>query len=98
MTSRIARFDGFSVARYLRIAGQVAFCLWVIGWLAFGVLIAVRASATLVSAIAALICILFAASFGLHAASRRLALRELREVMEREDLSATRSRGWPRVR
>jgi Kef-type K+ transport system membrane component KefB len=98
MTSRIARFDGFARARYLRIAGHVAFGLWIIGWLVFAVLIGIRASASLVSAVAALICILFAVSFGLQVASRRLAWRELTRLVARDDLSATRSRGLPRVR
>jgi hypothetical protein len=98
MTRRIARFDGFARARYLRVAGQVAFILWIICWLAFATLMGFRASATLISAVAALICILFAASFGLQVASRRLAWRELRELIAREDLSSTRSRGPSRVR
>jgi hypothetical protein len=98
MTSRIARFDGFARARYLRVAGQLAFGLWIIGWLVFAVLIGIRASASLVSAVAALICILFAVSFGLQVASRRLAWRELTRLVARDDLSATRSRGLPRVR
>jgi hypothetical protein len=98
MGRRIARFDGFARARYLRVGGQVAFCLWIIGWVAFAVLVGFRASATLVSAVAALICILFAVSFGLQVASRRLAWRELQEMIARDDLSATRSRGPTRVR
>jgi Mn2+/Fe2+ NRAMP family transporter len=98
MTSRIARFDGFARARYLRVAGQLTFGLWILGWLVFAVLIGIRASASLVSAVAALICILFTVSFVLQAASRRLAWRELRELIAREDLSSTRSRGLSRVR
>jgi Mn2+/Fe2+ NRAMP family transporter len=98
MASRIARFDGFARARYLRVAGQLTFGLWIIGWLVFAVLIGIRASASLVSAAAALICILFAVSFGLQVASRRLAWRELTRLVARDDLSATRSRGLPRVR
>jgi Mn2+/Fe2+ NRAMP family transporter len=98
MTSRIARFDGFARARYLRVAGQLTLGLWIIGWLVFAVLIGIRASASLVSAVAALICILFAVSFGLQVASRRLAWRELTRLVARDDLSATRSCGLPRVR
>jgi hypothetical protein len=98
MTSRVARFDGFAVARALRIAGRVAFGLWVVGWLVFGVLVAVRASATLLSAVAVLICVVFTISFGFQVASHRVAWRKLRELIAREDLSATRSRGLTRVR
>jgi phosphate/sulfate permease len=92
------RFDGFARARHLRVAGQVAFVLWIICWLAFATLIGFTPSSTLVSAVASLICLLFAASFGLQVASRRLAWRELRELIAREDLSSTRSRGPSRVR
>ena len=98
MGARIARFDGFARARYLRIAARVAFVLWIIGWLAFATLMGFRAGTTLISAAAALICILFATSFGLQVASRRVAWRELRELIAREDLSSTRSRGLSRVR
>jgi hypothetical protein len=92
------RFDGFARARYLRVAGQIAFVLWIICWLAFATLMGFGASSALVSAVAALICILFSTSFGLQVASRRLAWRELRELIAREDLSSTRSRGPSRVR
>jgi hypothetical protein len=98
MPRRIASVDGFARARLLRIAGQVVFGFWVAGWLVFAVLVGAGAGTTLVSAVAALICILFAVSFGLQVASRRLAWRELRELIAREDLSSTRSRGLSRVR
>lgn len=98
MAGRVGRFDGFAVARYLRIAGHVTLVLWVLGWIVFAVLVGIRAAADLVSAVAAMICILFAISFAFQAASRRLAWRELAELVAREDLSASRSRGTPRVR
>jgi cation transport ATPase len=98
MASRIARLDAFARARNLRVAGHVAFVLWVIGWLVFAVLVGMRAAAELVSAVAAMICILFAISFAFQVASRRVAWRELTELIAREDLSASRSRGRPRIR
>jgi hypothetical protein len=98
MAGRIARFDGFARARYLRGAGHVATALWLAGWLVFAILVGVRASADVVSAVAALICLIFAASFGLHVAARRVALRELRAMIARDDLVASRSRGRSRVR
>jgi hypothetical protein len=98
MATRFARLDGFARARYLRGAGHVATALWALGWVVFGVLIAIRASADLVSAVAALICIAFAASFGLQVAAHRIALRELRVIMARDDLVASRSRGRARIR
>jgi small-conductance mechanosensitive channel len=98
MAGRVVRFDGFARARYLRIAGHVTLVLWLVGWLMFAVLVSMRAAADLVSAVAAMICILFAISFGFQVASRRVAWRELTELLAREDLSASRSRGTPRVR
>lgn len=98
MVARIVRFDGFARARYLRGAGHVATALWLAGWLFFAILIGIRASADLVSAVAALICLTFAASFGLHVAARRLALAELRAMIARDDLVASRSRGRSRLR
>jgi Mn2+/Fe2+ NRAMP family transporter len=98
MAGRIARFDGFALARNLRIAGHVTLALWIAGWLVFAVLVGTRARTDLVSAVAALICILFAISFALQVASHRVALRELTALIAREDLSASRSRGRTRVR
>ncbi|MDQ1545785.1 MAG: hypothetical protein QOH69_689 [Actinomycetota bacterium] len=98
MAGRIARFDGFALARCLRIAGHVTLGLWVFGWLVFAVLVGMRAASNLVSAAAALICILFAISFAFQVASRRVAWRELTALLAREDLSASRSRGRTRVR
>jgi hypothetical protein len=98
MATRLARLDGFARARYLRGAGHIATTLWVLGWVVFAVLIAIRASADLVSAVAALICLAFAASFGLQVAAHRVGLRELRVVIARDDLVASRSRGRTRVR
>jgi hypothetical protein len=98
MVGRVVRFDGFARARYLRVAGHVTLVMWLVGWLVFAVLVGMRAAADLVSAVAAMICILFAISFAFQAASRRLAWRELSALLEREDLSASRSRGTPRVR
>jgi cation transport ATPase len=94
----MARADGFARARYLRWAGNAILALWIAGWIAFAILVGIRAATELVSAVAALICILFAIGFGLHAASRRIALRQIRELLERDDLSASRSRGRSRVR
>jgi hypothetical protein len=79
-------------------ASHVTLVLWAIGWLVFAVLVGIRARTDLVSAVAALICILFAISFAFQVAARRVAWRELTELVAREDLSATRSRGVPRVR
>jgi hypothetical protein len=98
MAGRRARIDGFARARYLRRAGHVALGLWVIGWVVFAVLVGTRADNDLISAVAVLICVLFAISFALHVAARRVAWRELTEVVAREDLSASRSRGRLRVR
>jgi hypothetical protein len=98
MAGRSARLDGFARARYLRGAGHVATALWVLGWLVFAVLIAIRASADLVSAVAVLICLAFAAGFGLQVAAHRVALRELRTMIARDDLVASRSRGRTRIR
>jgi len=98
MAGRIARFDGFALARNLRIAGHAMFALWIIGWLVFAILVGMRAQTDLVSAVAALICILFAISFAFQVASRRVAWRELTALLAREDTSASRSRGRTRVR
>jgi hypothetical protein len=98
MVGRIARFDGLARARYLRLAGNVTLGLWALSWIVFGVLVGTHAASDLDSALAAVICILFAISFLLQAAARRLALRQLAELMARDDLSASRSRGLPRVR
>lgn len=85
-------------ARRFRIAGRVGLGLWVAGWAAFAVAVAVRAASDVISALAVLICLLFAASFGFEAAAKRLELRAIREILARDDLSASRSRGTPRVR
>jgi lysylphosphatidylglycerol synthetase-like protein (DUF2156 family) len=98
MTSSITRADGLARARYLRIASHVVLGIWVLGWVLFAVLVGVRADTNLVSAVAALICILFAISCALQALSRRVAWRELVHLAARDDLSATRSRGITRVR
>jgi Mn2+/Fe2+ NRAMP family transporter len=98
MAGRIVRVDGFALARNLRIAGHVTFVLWLAGWLVFAILVGTRARTDLVSAVAALICIMFAISFAFQVASRRVALRELTALIAREDLSASRSRGRMRVR
>lgn len=98
MRGTIGRADGFARARYLRLASHVVLGLWVIGWVVFAVLVAVRAGTNLVSAVAALICILFTIGCALQAVARRLAWRELQQQVTRDDLSATRSRGLTRVR
>ena len=98
MARRLARIDGFARARYLRRASHVALGLWVIGWVVFAVLIGTRADNDLISAIAVLICVLFAISFALQVGARRVAWRELTELVAREDLSASRSRGRQRAR
>jgi hypothetical protein len=92
------RVDGFSRARHLRGAAHVATALWLIGWVAFAILVAVRASTDLVSAVAVVICTAFAASFGFHTAARRSAWREITTRALRDDLVASRSRGRTRVR
>jgi CHASE2 domain-containing sensor protein len=98
MAGRIARVDAFRRARYLRGASHVAAALWLLGWVVFGILVGTRAATDLVSAVAVVICTLFAASFGLNAAARRLAWRELTAIAARDDLVASRSRGRTRVR
>ena len=90
--------DGFTRARYLRRASFVTLVLWAIAWLGFAVLVGVRADNDLVSAVAVLICVLFAISVALQSGARRVAWRELSELVAREDLSASRSRGRARLR
>jgi len=92
------RIDGFARARYLRGASHVALVLWAVAWVLFAVLVGTHASNDLVSAVAVLICLLFGISFALQSGARRVAFRELSELVAREDLSATRSRGRARVR
>ena len=98
MTSRVPQLDGFTRARYLRRASHVTTGLWLIGWITFGILVGIRAANDLVSAVAVLICVFFATSFGLQVAARRLAWREMTAVIARDDLVASRSRGRTRVR
>ena len=98
MAGRLARIDGFARARYLRRASFVTLVLWAIAWLVFGVLVGVRADNDLISAVAVVICVLFATSVALQSSARRIAWRELSELVAREDLSASRSRGPARVR
>jgi hypothetical protein len=98
MPRRFAPIDGFTRARYLRNASHVTTGLWVLGWIAFGILVAIRAANDLISAVAVLICVFFATSFGLQVAARRVAWREINAVVARDDLVASRSRGRTRVR
>jgi small-conductance mechanosensitive channel len=98
MAGRFSTVDGFTRARYLRGAGYVATTLWLVGWVAFGILVGIRAATDLVSAVAVLICVLFATSFGLNVAARRLVWREITARAERDDLVASRSRGRKRLR
>jgi hypothetical protein len=90
--------DRLGSARRLRLVGRVALGCWMAAWLAFAIVVGTGGDADLVSALAVLICILFALSFVLEARARRLELRELVAAQARDDLSATRSRGLPRVR
>lgn len=94
----MARIDGFTRARYLRQASNVVLVLWALTWVLFAVLVGVRADNDLVSAVAVLICVLFGIGFALQASARRIAWRELSQLVAREDLSASRSRGRQRVR
>jgi membrane protein YdbS with pleckstrin-like domain len=98
MARRFPQLDGFTRARYLRGASHVTTGLWLVGWVTFGILVGVRAANDLISAIAVFICVLFAASFALQVASRRVAWREIRATMQRDDLVASRSRGRTRIR
>jgi hypothetical protein len=98
MTQGLVRPDPLVIARHLRIAGRVNLGLWVTAWAAFAIAVAIRAASDVISALAVLICLFFAASFGLEATARRLELREIRAIIARNDLSAARSRGIPRVR
>jgi hypothetical protein len=90
--------DRLARARRLRLAGRVALGLWMIAWAAFAIVVATNGDSDVVSALAVLICLLFAASFILEARARRLEIVELVAAAARDDLSATRSRGLPRVR
>jgi hypothetical protein len=85
-------------ARRYRLAGRVALALWMAAWVAFAIVVATDGSSDLVSALAVLICLLFAISFVLEARARRLEVLELVALAARDDLSASRSRGLPRVR
>jgi hypothetical protein len=82
----------------LRGAGYVTAALWLVGWVVFGILVAIRAATDLISAVAVLICLAFGASFVLQVAARRTAWREIRRVAARDDLVASRSRGRSRLR
>jgi hypothetical protein len=98
MAPRIRAIDGFTRARYLRGASNVTTGLWLLGWVAFGILVGVRAANDLISAVAVMICVFFATSFGLQVAARRVAWREINAMVQRDDLIASRSRGRSRVR
>jgi hypothetical protein len=98
MAGRIARVDAFRCARYLRGASHIATVLWLVGWVVFGILVGTRAANDLLSAVAVFICVLFATSFGLNVAARRLAWRALTARAARDDLIASRSRGRTLVR
>ncbi len=98
MARRIRTIDAFQRARYLRGAGHAATGLWLAGWVSFGILVGARAATDLISAVAVLICTLFASSFGLQVAARRLVWREITARAARDDLVASRSRGRTRVR
>jgi hypothetical protein len=98
MADRADRVDPLSRARLLRLAGRVALALWLLCWVAFGIALVVSGGSDLISAIAVVICLLFAISFLLESSARRIEIRELAELDARNDLSATRSRGVPRVR
>ena len=98
MARRFGSIEPLTRARYLRGAGHVSTGLWLAGWVAFAILVGIRAANDLVSAVAVLICVFFATSFGLNVAARRVAWREIRRTMQRDDLVASRSRGRTRVR
>jgi hypothetical protein len=98
MTDRAGWVDPLARARHRRWAGRVVLALWLLSWVAFGIVLAVSGNPNLVSAIAVVICLLFAISFLLESSARRIEIRELTELVARNDLSAARSRGVPRVR
>jgi hypothetical protein len=82
----------------LRLASRVCLGLWLAGWVAFAIMVGTSGSTDSVSALAVVICLLFALGFVLEARARRLEVRELAAMMARDDLVAARSRGVPRVR
>jgi hypothetical protein len=92
MTSRLAGVGTFLRARRILVAARVLLGLWIAGWLAFVALVSVRASTELLSALGAVICILFAGSFALEITARRMAWRALTTQTQRDDLVASRSR------
>jgi hypothetical protein len=98
MTAAGERRDPLARARRLRLASRVALALWMCGWVAFAVVVATSGSPDAVSALAVVICVLFAAGFVLEWRARRLEVRELAAMAARDDLSASRSRRLPRVR
>jgi nucleotide-binding universal stress UspA family protein len=98
MVATPRRIDGFRRVRMLRGAGYATTALWLVGWVAFGILVATRAATDLISALAVVICALFGASFALQVAARRSAWQEIRRVAARDDLVASRSRGRSRLR
>jgi hypothetical protein len=98
MAARANGIDPLARARVLRLASRAALALWLLSWVAFGIVLSVSGSPDLVSAIAVVICLLFAISFLFESSARRIESRELAELLARSDLSAARSRGVPRVR
>jgi hypothetical protein len=92
------KLDQFRAARRLRVMGRIALGLWMTGWLAFAVVVGMGGRADLVSALAVIICALFGLSVLLESRARRLEIRALVTLTARDDLSAARSRGLPRVR
>jgi hypothetical protein len=98
MAGSDAGTDPLVRARRLRLGSRVCLCLWLAGWVAFAIVVGTSPGSDAVSALAVVICVLFALGFVLEARARRLELRELTAVLARDDLVAARSRGIPRVR
>jgi hypothetical protein len=88
----------FRTTRRLRLVGRVALGLWMSGWLAFAVVVGTGGRTDLLSALAVVICALFGLSVLCESRARRLEIRALVALTARDDLSAARSRGLPRVR
>jgi hypothetical protein len=97
MTHATGRLGRLLRPHRLNIAAQVTLALWVAGWIVFGVLTIVHASAELLSGIGAIICVLFAGGFGLRILASRMILRELAASRMTDELVASRSRRAPRV-
>jgi uncharacterized membrane protein len=91
----VTNTDTLARARRFRRAGRVALALWMIGWVLFAIVVATNGNSDLVSALAVLICLMFAVSFVLEARARRL---EAAASVLRDELIASRSRRTSRVR